>query len=319
MSTESTRPTHPDLILGIDGGGSHTVALLAERTESGHLLARSTSGPSNIQAVGVASAVNALDEAVSELFAAANLPRGPVAAAALGLAGVDTDDAAAVIRQWCTRAHLASHVDVSNDAILLLAAGTPAGWGLAVVAGTGSIAFGRTSQGEFARSGGWGYLLGDEGSAYRLALSGLHAVARAADGCAPPTIMTERLLKFMGLAAPSAMIHAVYLGGWDRARLATMAPVVLQAADDGDSAAQQIIAAEAEELAKTAAAAARKLALPTARLPLALTGGTILNSASYRARFLSALAILGIRPEPVTLVADPAEGALRLARRLLTA
>src|SRR5260221_4321390 len=191
--------TYPDLILGIDGGGSHTVALLAEKADGGRILGRGTAGPSNMQAVGEERALRALDEAVGQAFDAAQRTRGTVAAAALGLAGVDHPEAAAVVQAWTATARLAEAVSVANDATLLLEAGTPDGWGLAVIAGTGSIAFGRSPEGKLDRSGGWGYLLGDEGSAYALALAGTRAVARSSDGSIPSTQLTEQLLAFMCL------------------------------------------------------------------------------------------------------------------------
>ncbi len=310
---------HPDLILGIDGGGSHTVALLAEKAEGGRgrILGRGTAGPSNMQAVGEERALQALDEAVAQAFAHAKRTRGTVAAAALGLAGVDHPEAADVVRAWCAKVLLAEAVSIANDATLLFEAGTPDGWGLAVIAGTGSIAFARSPDGKLDRSGGWGYLLGDEGSAYALALAGTRAVARSADGSIPATQLTKQILAFMGLKEPLEMIQAVYRGDWDRARLATVAPLVLAAAAAGDAVAVAVVEHEARELAKTAAAAAGKLALPLQRLPLALTGGAILNDSGYRERFLAALRADGLEPEPVTLVEEPALGALRVARRLV--
>ncbi len=98
------------------------------------------------------------------------------------------------MREWAARTQLAATVDVIEDAALLLAAGTPDGWGVAVVAGTGSMAFARAADGRTARAGGWGPLLGDEGSGYAIALAGLRAAARAADGRAPATPLTDRLL-----------------------------------------------------------------------------------------------------------------------------
>jgi N-acetylglucosamine kinase-like BadF-type ATPase len=186
-----------------------------------------------------------------------------------------------------------------------------------VVAGTGSIAFARNREGRMARAGGWGYLLGDEGSAFGLALAGLRAVARANDGCAPPTTLTSMLLARMGLSEPLEMIDAVYRGGWDRARLATLAPLVREAADAGDAVASEIVAREARLLAETAVAAAQKVALPKNRLPLALTGGPILNGENYRELLLSAFTKLGYQAEPVALVHEPVVGALRMARELL--
>lgn len=305
-----------ELVIGIDGGGSETIALLAEAA-TGSVIGHGTSGPSNIQSVGVERATQALNEAVAAAFAAAKLAQGPVAAAALGMAGVDHPDAVEVVRQIAERLQLAKRIEVVIDALLLLEAGTPDGWGLAIIAGTGSIAFGRTQDGRFDRSGGWGYLLGDEGSAFALGLNGARAVARASDGCARPTVLTEKILGFMGLREPLEMIDAVYRGPWDRAKLATIAPIVLAAAEEGDAVADQIVESEASELARTAAGAARKLNLPAEHVPLAVTGGVILNSLHYRNRFLAALRDVGICPEPVTPVEEPAEGAVRIARRLV--
>lgn len=306
----------PNLVLGIDGGGSHTIAFLAERKSGGEVIGRGVAGPSNIQAVGVERAVRELEEAVARAFVDAKKLRGPVMAAALGLAGVDHPSAAAVVRNWAAQYRLADAVTVGNDATLLLAAGTPEGWGLAVIAGTGSIAFARGPDGRFDRSGGWGYLLGDEGSAYALALGAVKAVARASDGCAPATALTEMVLSQLGLQQPLEIIEAVYRGGWDRARLATIAPQVLALAGAGDPVAGEIAGREARELARTAAAAARKIGLPPVGLPLALTGGTF-QDAGYYQRFLAALELEGLRPEPVTLVVEPAHGAVRVARDLV--
>jgi N-acetylglucosamine kinase-like BadF-type ATPase len=205
-------------------------------------------------------------------------------------------------------------VKVANDATLLLAAGTPDGWGLAVIAGTGSIAFAKNPGGDIDRAGGWGYLLGDEGSAYQIALGALRAVARSADGVAPPTALTERVLKFMDLPNAPEMIPTVYRRGWDRAAIATMAPMVLEVADAGDAVAQGIVRKEAEELARTAAAAVGKAKLPRNGIPLALAGGVLLGNAAYREWFQSWLEYYGLRFDPVAHVTEPALGAVRIAR-----
>src|SRR5438034_328249 len=174
------------LVLGIDGGASHTTALLAEAA-SGSVRGRGESGPSNIQAVGVEAAVRELEAAVVAAFQSAKLPRAKVAAACLGLAGIDLTEGLDIIGGWAESVALAEKLKVANDATLLFAAGTPEGWGLAVIAGTGSIAFTLDRQGKDARAGGWGYLLGDEGSAWQIGLSGLRAACRAADRAGPAT------------------------------------------------------------------------------------------------------------------------------------
>jgi N-acetylglucosamine kinase-like BadF-type ATPase len=288
--------------------------LLATRQHDGGwaIVGRGAAGPSNLHAVG-ANALRALDDAVSAAFAAAGRSRGPVAAACLGLAGAGRPDDQQAIHEWARQVHLGIRVVVTSDAEILLAAGTPDGWGLAVVAGTGSIAYGRTADGRTARAGGWGYLLGDEGSGYALVLAGLQAVARAADGRGPATALTEAFLTRLGLARPQELVATIYRGGWDRPALAALAPLVLDAARANDAVAGQLVRQAAEELAETAAVVARQLGLEQQPLPVGLAGGVLLASDAYRQRVLAGLAARGIRADPVQLVPEPAAGAVRLA------
>lgn len=301
-----------DLVIGIDGGGSTTVALIANATE---IIGRGEAGPSNMQSVGVTRALKAIEDAVTTAFAAAGRPPATVGYAVLGLAGADRPQEKSLVHAWADQFGLATKVEVVNDAQVLLAAGTPHGWGIALVAGTGSIAFGRTPDGRTGRAGGWGYLLGDEGSAYALVMFALQEVAHSADGRGPPTVLTERLLWAMGVPKPMDLIPAVYRGGWERTALAGLAPIVLDAAGQGDQVAARIAAHGAQQLALTVAAAAMRLQLSPDQVPLAMTGGTLLNSEHYRDNVLQGLDRLGIHADPVTLVHDPAEGGVRLAQQ----
>jgi N-acetylglucosamine kinase-like BadF-type ATPase len=311
-----------ELYLGIDGGGSRTVALLASAkagsqtpgSVSFSILGRGEAGPCNLQAVGSDRALAALDEAVAGAFAAARISPAPAATACLGLAGAGRAEDQQVIQEWAHQVHLAQTVEVTTDAAILLAAGTPDGWGLAVVAGTGSIAYGRSADGRTARAGGWGYLLGDEGSAYALVLASLQAVAHAADGRGLATGLTQRFFAQLGLSQPQELVHAIYRSGRDRAALASWAPLVFEAAEAGDLVAVEIVEAGARELAHMAAAVAQALGFNRHAVPLALSGGVLLASINYRQRLLSVLESLGIRADPVMVVREPAEGALRLAR-----
>lgn len=304
------------LLLGVDGGGSHTVAILADATSEGEILGRGFAGPSNIQSVGAERAFSELERAIESAFVDAKLQRQPVAAAAFGLAGVDSPAAAEIIRHWAESRRVAELLEVDNDATLLLVGGTPEGWGIAVVCGTGSIALGRAPDGRMDRCGGWGHLLGDEGSAYALALAAVRSIARSADQCEPSTRLTNLILAEMGLREPMDMIQAVYSGPWDRARLATLAPLVLRTASEGDEVARGIVERQALELARTVLAVVRKLDLVDRLVPLALTGGAILNSLWYREQFLGKLTDLGLRTASVHLVHEPAEAALHVARKL---
>jgi N-acetylglucosamine kinase-like BadF-type ATPase len=303
-------------VIGIDGGATNTVALLAE-ADTGRVLGRGSGGPSNIQAVGESAALRELNAAVTGAFGAAKMTRGPVAAAAMGLAGIDMDGTE-VIRGWTSLVQLSKKVSISNDATLLFAAGTPEGWGVAVVAGTGSIAFTLDRDGKENRAGGWGYLMGDEGSAFRIGLEGLRAACRAADNIGPPTKLLAAYLEKLGSNDPRDFIPAVYRGKWDKAAIAALAPVVLELAASSDETARAIFERESMELAKTIAGAIANGGLPRENTPIALTGGLVLHSAFYRDRLLANLRDCGITSGPVGLVDDPAVGAVVLARKLLS-
>lgn len=303
-----------DLVIGIDGGGTTTVCLLAERA-TGKVLGRGVGGPSNIQAVGVEAGLRALDDAIDQAFLGAAVERTKVGAICLGLAGVDRQEGLDVIHGWADRNAVAGTVLVSNDATLLLAAGTPEGWGLAVIAGTGSIAFVKTPDGQLGRCGGWGYLLGDEGSAYMLTVTALRAACRSFDGIGPSTKLVNAFVKRMNLSAAPDLIPAVYRGAWDRSAIAGMAPLVLELAESGDGVAAEIVKQQARELASTAAGAVKANGLPMLELPVALAGGVLTNSATYRHEFLAGLRQSGIEPGDVQLVKEPAVGAVVLARQ----
>jgi N-acetylmuramic acid 6-phosphate etherase len=316
------KPFDGTLLIGIDGGGSHTVALVATvaKAPDGSLTwtiaGRGSAGPCNRHAVGKERAFQALDQAVADAFADADILKRPADVACLGMAGIDRADDLALVREWGDHVKLAKTVEITNDAALLLAGGTPDGWGVAIVAGTGSIAFGKAPDGRIDRSGGWGYILGDEGSAYGIVTAALRASARAADERGPATGLAPRFLAKLGLAKPPELISEIYSGRWDRARLATLAPLVMEAAET-DEVASKIVANAAAELALAAATVARKLSLETAKLPLALTGGMILSNAGFRDQIVRELAFRGIVADPVTPVDQPAEGALRIAARRL--
>jgi N-acetylmuramic acid 6-phosphate etherase len=288
-------------VLGIDGGGTGTVALLA--SHDGTILGRGEAGPSNQRAVGVERALANLDRAINEAFLNARVSRCRVGCACLGLAGAGRPNDRAAIEAWGARVGLARSVRVIEDAALLL--GT--GWGIAVVAGTGSMAYARAADGRTSRAGGWGYLLGDEGSGYAIALAALQAVVRSADGRSPATSLTARFLDSLRLARPQELI--AFAAEQDRAAIAALAPIVL---DTVDPTAAMIVREAASELAIAVEAAARALDF-SEPFPLALAGGLLVASATYREQFLAAVTERGLQPDSVFLVAEPADGAVQIA------
>jgi N-acetylglucosamine kinase-like BadF-type ATPase len=197
-----------------------------------------------------------------------------------------------------------------GDAEAAMADAFPGGAGVLVVSGTGSIAWACSPDGAAIRVGGWGQLLGDEGSGWDIALHGLRAVARASDGRTPPTALTAALLPAAGVTAAPELI--AWSAAATKAQLAALAPAVLAAADRGDPAAVAIRDRAVSEIATCALTAARRTGV--AAPPFALTGGLLAAGGPLRAGVSAA--ILSALPGAVIVdgTVDAALGAARLAR-----
>lgn len=299
--------------LGVDGGGSKTVALIADA--AGDIIGRGVSGGSNRQANGADAMFIALRAAIDAACAEAGLTREAITTACLGLAGADRSDDRALLGQWIAQTLPAARARFVNDAALLLAAGTPEGWGLALVSGTGSIAFGATRSGATARAGGWGPLFGDEGSGYAIGVAALRAIAHAHDGRGPATALGAAILAHWSLTTIDGLIERVYRRPATRADIAALAQLVDAAADDGDMVADDILQDAAGALALASVAVIRALAISEPP-PCALAGGVLLNSRRLRHHFSAAAGRLELALGPQALVQEPARGALLLARTL---
>lgn len=303
-------------LIGIDGGGSKTAALLADT--DGRVLGRGVAGASNYQAIGLEPACAQISQAIRAAFADARLELAAPAAICLGLAGAGRPDDQALFRGWAAQQWPGAQIAITSDIELVLAAGTPHGWGLALICGTGSIAFARSSAGRIARAGGWGYLLGDEGSSYAIGLATLRAVARAADGRGPATALTPAILAHWQLQAPYELIRHAYRAERSNAEIAALAEIAERLAAQGDPAARQIIDDACRELALALHAAATQIGSDL-REPqaCALAGGLIVHRPALARGVANSAAVLGLRLDPLTPVEDPAIGALRIAARLL--
>jgi N-acetylmuramic acid 6-phosphate etherase len=304
------------LLLGIDAGGSKTLACLARSDKSSELevLGRGAAGPANPQSVGFSVAMENLTAAVTAAFAAAGIPRQRVASAVLAAAGSDSDKNRRTLSDWAEGISLAACFKVVHDAWPVLAAGTPDGWGIALISGTGSLAFGRAVDGRTARSGGWGFLFGDEGSGYALAVAGLRAAAQAADGRALPTRLLDAFLDHFHLDRPEALVPAVYPLSGDRQQVAALAETVLDVAVAGDAAAGRIIDEAAHQLALMVTAVAARLDCSGTAVPLALAGGVLIGGPLLGGRLQDELRARGFLLGPVAAVTEPVLGAVKLAR-----
>lgn len=307
--------TRTTLFLGIDGGASKTVALLANA--DGIVLGRAQVGGSNKQVSGVEVTLNTLSQAVDAAFARANLPVQPVTAACLGLSGIDRPEDQQLIHGWANRRQLTQSLHVVNDAQLVVAAGTPHGYGVGLICGTGSIAIGRGIDGRPGRAGGWGYLLGDEGSGYDISLQALRSAAQAADGRGPGHLLLHELLTLWKLRQPYELIPFVYDRPDPRAILGDIPPLISQLADQGDPICMAILTQAGRELASAVLAVADQIDLH-GPIPVAIAGSVGLRTPLLLQCLCQELEQRGRPADPLTPVEDPAMGAIRMARELPT-
>ncbi len=303
------------LILGVDGGGSKTAACVAELDTDGKIteLGKGYGGPSNVRAVGPAHAEINLEVAIDAAHRAAETEDEEINYAVLALAGSALADVRAVITNWATRRQIAQQVDVVSDADPVLAVGALRGQGIALIVGTGSVAIGKDDGGQRSMTGGWGHWFGDTGSGFDLGRRALSAVADAVDGIGPETALVERVLERLHTDNPREILQRLNQHHDVRREIASLAPVLLHAAEDGDGVAVEIVSDAATSTAKLVIATAKKLGFGK-DVPLAIAGGIVCSNTLYREILLGNLQKLGAEPTSVTLVREPVEGSLIMAR-----
>lgn len=255
-------------VLGVDGGGSQTRCVVADL--SGRILARGAAGPSNPLTVGVEAAGEAIAEAVEVSAGRCGIRR--FGAACFSVAGVDRPYGHEALRRKAAALGLAERLIVVPDAAAALAGATGCTVGVVVVAGTGSIAYGVNAEGDSARAGGWGWLVGDEGSGYDIGRRAMTAALRAHDGRGEPTLLAEMLKEELGLGDLSELIDLLYVTGMKSHEVAALAPAVALAAKRGDGVAVRILKGAGAELGRAAVAVIKGLRL-VGRFTVAQTGG----------------------------------------------
>jgi glucosamine kinase len=303
------------IFVGVDGGGSKTSAVVVDAR--GQEIGRGSGGASNYQGIGLEAAVTNVRKAVDAALAAANLSDKPEFAL-IGAAGIDRPQDQSLWQQALNQGTpLAHEVELAGDFELILY-GLPEKMGLGLICGTGSIAFGRDTRNKKARSGGWGYFFGDEGSGLWFGREALQASVKAFDGRGPKTALLELILNEWHLTNPANFIGEVYGSGEgsrgvDNTKIARLARLVFQAAEAGDDVAKLLIRNATNELAMSLKACDKSLFFD--RPPgLAVTGGVILHSPGFLdglVKRLQAMMTIG----EVVRVEDPALCAAQAAQK----
>lgn len=247
-------------VLGIDGGGSKTVCVLMD--DFRQVLGRGESSASNYQTIGIEATLQSLQLAIQNAVEAAIITNTVnIKAICLGLAGVgraaDIEVAKCLVGELQNHKFLPitwvlqpSNIVICNDALIALVGGIGQPVGIVVAVGTGSIFFGRNHQGHTKRVGGWGYILGDEGSAYKIAVAGMNAALKSYDGREMSTSLVKSLKQHLELKSIEDLIELIYQQGWGVKKIAALAPIVDLAAASGDIVANKIIDDAVKELVK---------------------------------------------------------------------
>ncbi|MBL8164776.1 MAG: hypothetical protein JNJ61_22515 [Anaerolineae bacterium] len=259
-------------VLGIDGGGTKTQAVILN--QDGVLCGVGMGGPANFDDIGVDAVRENLHRAVQQARQQAGLDDSPFAAAFLGIAGVVSRTDHAIVSELAASLQLAppAQVGIDHDCRIALAGGLSGRPGIVLIAGTGSSCFGVNAQGERWLVGGWGYIMGDDGSSYWLGCQALRAAVAAYDTRSPETLIRPRLMQALGISDMNDILHRVYVEGMSRTQIAALAPIVTQAAREGDAVAIEMIERGASLLAYWIQTVKNKLAMPNAT-EVTLVGG----------------------------------------------
>jgi N-acetylglucosamine kinase-like BadF-type ATPase len=295
-------------VLGIDAGGTKTMCLLAD--EHGRVIAEARGGGANLQAAGELEVEKVLHQVMDAVLADRE---GLPAAICLGIAGVDRPEDADAVRGIMRRIGFKIPALVVNDALIALVAGAGELPGVVLVAGTGSIAYGKDAAGRATRSGGWGYLLGDEGGGFWIGRAALSAVVRQYDGRGPATLLTELVLDRLSLGRPTDLIREIYYRDVRRHTIAGLASLVQTAMDRGDAVAGDILRRGGVELAAAASSVITRLGMRGDVFPTILAGGIFEGVPWLATDVRRRISEVAPRSEVRLLDVAPAMGAVRLA------
>jgi len=298
------------VVLGVDGGGTRTRVLLAR--SDGAVLAHTVGASSLVDPARPEVSADTVAALCREVAQSAGLAL-PLSALWAGIAGAGVGDARERLSEGFMRRGLAERVGVGTDADAAYYDAFGEEAGILLISGTGSVALGRSEDGSEVMIGGWGVLLGDEGSGYALGMGALRAIVRGVDGRSMDTSMKEPVLERLELDRPEDLI------GWvaksRKSDVAGLVPIVCQAADEGDPVASTIVEGAIDDLTAHVLTVVRRLGPWSGRPRVAVSGGLLGEAGPLRERTCAALA--GLLCHPTDRIVDGARGAAQLATQLL--
>ncbi len=263
-------------VIGVDGGGTKTLAILAD--VSGTERVRRLAGPSNPNLIGVDSAARCLAEILSDCCGAADCTPRDLSGVVLGLAGAGSAENRAALearlKEWFGAGF---PLLIETDARIALEGGLGGRPGIAVIAGTGSIVAAKSPAGEIFTVGGWGRALGDEGSGFSIGVEAARALAKHLDCMLETSLLPQALRERFGWDSREALVHALYR---EKVELSACAPLVMELAETGDGVCSQILRRAASALAGQVFAAFQHIGMD--QVAVATCGGLIDRPSAYR-------------------------------------
>jgi glucosamine kinase len=309
------RNTLVAIFLGIDGGGSKTSCVIGDETS---VLGTGTGGPSNVVRVGEERARESLTAAIAQALTVANLKPSEISRICVGLAGAARPEISQVVERIILEIIPGDadphRITVVGDTVIALQAAFGSGPGVIVIAGTGSIAYGRNRGGQTARAGGWGFAISDEGSGHWIGRTAVAAAIAAGDENPSQNLpLIDILLKSWRLQTIEQLVPAA--NATPPPDFAALFPAVLKLAESGDRIAVDVLTQAGTQLADLAGVLFRRLFPNSGGVPVAMSGGVFASSALVRQVFYNNLCSehpgAALNPN----VIEPVRGALELARK----
>jgi N-acetylglucosamine kinase-like BadF-type ATPase len=309
---EQTTNTNGKYVIGIDGGATKTTAVLADLNRN--IIAEKSSGPANFLIIGTDKVAKTISDLILDVCNEAEVNIQNIEAICVGLTGAgretDAEKIKNAIADYWQKAYSTNlkNLIVTSDARIALEGAFSGRPGIILIAGTGSIIFGKDRAGTLYRVGGFGRYIGDEGGGYSIGRLGLQAVAKSLDGRGPGTKLFSLLQEKYGINSAEDLINKVYKDNLD---FADVAPLVIRCAEEGDEACREILRKEAEELVLHIKAIKDKIRVRT--VYIAFIGG-LLSAENYYSKLLRKIILQKVEGVNVILPEHPpAYGAVLLA------
>ena len=304
-------------VFGVDAGGSKTKVVLGEVVDGSlRTIGEAVGSAGNPRSVGFDVALNTIGETIQKAYVNAGAEFKAAESVCFSVAGAGRPDERRRVLEWCVRKGIATKAVIVGDAECLLAAVPGDSSGIALIAGTGSMAWGCNVSGDSARAGGCGYLFDDEGSGYWIAAKALRHICGAADARRTSTSLVAAVLDHLRLSNPQELIGWCYEATDPRSQVASLAPIVFDHYAR-DPITQEIVNSGAVALGGLVVAVARELEFKKHGFTLACAGSVLLNQPHYRGLLEAELERQDVSPREICCVDVPAVGALNIAWRSL--